>query len=151
MWGVTMYAIDNKQENDLFQLQESLEAQYGPAIAQDIVDRMRQTDAAPAKVKAPDYMDVKALSELAERFRAQAMMAIWHLREWRKAEGRKNGTANLIELEGVFLQRQCEGSIALYRQANASYWAAYHDAMAAYAMKPAPTYLEALYAREARA
>lgn len=146
-----MYNTDNKQEIDLGRLQDELETQYGPAVAQDIVDRIRKVDAPVVKVKAPDYMDVKALSELAERFRGQAMMAIWKLREWRRSQDRKSCTANLIELEGVFLQRHCEDAIILYRQANKSYWATYRDAMAVYAAKPTPAYLETLYAREARA
>jgi hypothetical protein len=144
-----MYVTENKAEIDLGRLQEDLEKQYGPAVAQDIVDRLRQTEGAAPVKKAPDYMDVKALSELAERFRAQAMMAVWRLREWRKAEDRKGCTVNLIELEGVFLQRQCEDAIILYRQANKSYWATYREAMAVYVAKPSGAYLNALYQREA--
>ena len=124
-----MYTIENKDNFDIQKLQEELEKQYGPAVAQDIVDRIRKKG---HTAKTPDYMDVKAMSELQERFRAQAMMAIWRLREWRKTEALKTFQQNLIVLEGAFLQRQCEDSIKLYRQANQSYFAMYHEAMVPY-------------------
>jgi hypothetical protein len=98
-------------------------------VAQDIVDRIRKTGNVS---KAPDYMDVKAMSELQEKFRAQAMMAVWRLKEWRRQESLKSYQENLIVLEGAFLQRQCEDAIKLYRQANKSYFAMYHEAMAAF-------------------
>ncbi len=124
-----MYTIENKENFDLQKLQEDLERQYGPAVAQDIVDRIRKNGPA---ARAPDYMDVKAMSELQERFRAQAMMTVWKLREWRKAQIKPALHQNLIQLEGVFLQRQCEDAIALYRLANKSYFALYREAMAAF-------------------
>lgn len=124
-----MYLSENKEPLDIQKLQEELEAQYGPGVAQDIIDRIRKTgDVA----KTPDYMDVKAMSELQERFRAQAMMAVWRLKEWRKGQNKNGFQANLIQLEGAFLQRQCEEAIRLYRQANKSYFAMYHKAMEAF-------------------
>lgn len=139
-----MYAIENKESNDIQRLQEQLEKQYGPAVAQDIIDRIRKTG---NLVKTPDYMDVKAMSELQERFRAQAMMAVWRLREWRKAQAKPVFQQNLIQLEGVFLQRQCEDAIALYRLANRSYFAMYREVMAALT---APAFAVS-YKKEARA
>lgn len=126
-----MYTIENKENLDISKLQDDLEKQYGPAVAQDIVDRIRKNGPAAT---APDYMDVKAMSELAERFRAQAMMAVWKLREWRKAQGQPAPHQKLIRLEGVFLQRQCEDAVALYRLANKSYFAMYREAMAAFSV-----------------
>lgn len=146
-----MYSIERKPESGLGQLQDELETKYGPAVAQDVVDRIRKTDALTGAAKAPDYMDVKALSELAERFRGQAMMAVWKLRTWRKADGRTSCAGNLVELEGVFLQRQCEDAIILYRQANKAYWSAFRDAMAFYAARSSTADLETRYIREARA
>lgn len=110
-------------------LQEQLESQYGPAVAQDIIDRLRKTGNV---AKTPDYMDVKAMSELQERFRAQAMLAVWRLKEWRKAQAEKSTYENLIQLEGTFLARQCEDAVKLYRQANKSYYRMYREAMAAF-------------------
>jgi hypothetical protein len=124
-----MYTIDNKENLDLFKLQEQLEKQYGPAVAQDIVDRIRKNGPG---AKAPDYMDVKAMSELAERFRAQAMMAIWRFKEWRKTQTKRVFQPNLVQLEGVFLERQCQDAIALYRLANKNYFSMYRHAMAAF-------------------
>ncbi len=124
-----MYNTENKENLDIQRLQEELEKQYGPAVAQDIVDRIRKNGPI---AKSPDYMDVKALSELQERFRAQAMMAVWRLKEWRKSQTKPAFHENLVQLEGVFLQRQCEDAIALYRLANKSYFAMYREAMAAF-------------------
>lgn len=123
-----MYNIENKENLDIRRLQEELEKQYGPAVAQDIVDRIRKNGPI---AKTPEYMDIKAMSELQERFRAQAMMAVWRLKEWRKTQNKASSHQNLVHLEGVFLQRQCEDAIALYRLANKSYFAMYREAMAA--------------------
>lgn len=123
-----MYAIENKEQIDLTKLQEQLEQQYGPAVAQDILDRIRQSG---TKTKAPDYMDVKAMSELQERFRGQAMMAVWRLKQWRKEQAAQGNCHNLIVLEGAFLERQCQDAVKLYRLANKNYHAMYREALAA--------------------
>ena len=123
-----MYAIENKEEIDMTKLQEQLEQQYGPAVAQDIMDRMRKNG---ATAKTPDYMDVKAMSELQERFRAQAMMAVCRLKHWRKEQIVKGGQHNLIVLEGAFLERQCQDAVKLYRLATTTYFTMYRDALAA--------------------
>ena len=126
-----MYNIENKENLDVQKLQDELEKQYGPAVAQDIIDRIRKNGPV---AKTPDYMDVKAMSELAERFRAQAMMSVWRLREWRKTQAKPTFQQNLIQLEGVFLERQCVDAIALYRLANKTYFAMYREAMASFAI-----------------
>lgn len=122
-----MYKTDKSKEIDYFRLQEELESHYGPAAAQDIVDRIRKTEATG---REPDYMDVKLLSEMAEKFRAQAMMSVWRLKEWRRSDKSRRIKKNLIDLEGAFLQRQCEDAIRLYREANKSYFSMYREAMA---------------------
>jgi hypothetical protein len=133
-----MYAIENKENNDIQALHEQLEKQYGPAVAQDIIDRMPKNGPV---AKTPDYMDVKAMSELAERFRAQAMMAVWRLREWRNKQTKPACQRNLIQLEGAFLQRQCDDAIKLYRQAHKTYFAMYHEAMASFTAGTAYNYI----------
>lgn len=133
-----MYTIENKEILDISKLQDELERQYGPAVAQDIIDRIRKTGNV---ARTPDYMDVKAMSELQEKFRAQAMMAVWRLKQWRKGHYKKAAQENLIVLEGAFLQRQCEDAIKLYRQANKSYFAMYREAMASFTA--APVYMAA--------
>jgi len=135
-----MYSIENKENLDTQKLQDELEKQYGPAVAQDIIDRIRKNG---PMAKTPEYMDVKAMSELAERFRAQAMMAVWRLKAWRKGQDKPAFQENLVQLEGVFLQRQCEDAIKLYRLANKSYFAMYHEAMASLAMGKACGFIAA--------
>lgn len=124
-----MYHFETKEDLDTQKLQDELEKQYGPAVAQDIIDRIRKNGNV---TKAPDYMDVKAMSELQERFRAQAMMAVWRLKAWRKGQNKKLFQENLIQLEGAFLQRQCDDAIKLYRQANKAYFSMYREAMVAF-------------------
>lgn len=121
-----MYHFENKQNSDIQRLQDDLEKQYGPAVAQDIADRLYKSGNLG---KTPDYMDVKAMSEMQEKFRAQAMMAVWRLKEWRKGQSKNPFQKNLVQLEGVFLQRQCEDAVKLYRQATKSYFAMYREAM----------------------
>ncbi len=130
-----MQPIDNKQTSDLTQLQADLEVQYGPAVAQEIVDRLRKSGDAAA---APDYMDIKAMSELQEKFRAQAMMTIWRLKEWRRAQPASAHPRNLVQLEGVFLTRQCADAVKLYRLATKTYHAMYREALDAITHGPAP-------------
>ena len=56
-----MYNTENKQEIDLGRLQDELETQYGPAVAQDIVDRIRKADTPAIKAKAPS-VPMKAMT-----------------------------------------------------------------------------------------
>jgi hypothetical protein len=122
-----MQYTENKSNFVTQSLQDELEIKYGPTIARDIADRLNK---AGNLAKAPDYMDVKAMSELQEKFRAQAMIAIWCLKEWRVRQTKKSFHHNLIELEGVFLERQCSETIKLYRRATTTYFAMYREAMA---------------------
>lgn len=130
-----MQLIDKKENSEIQALQEQLESQYGPAVAQDIIDRLHKSGDV---TKTPDYMDVKAMSELQERFRAQAMMAVWRLKEWRKSRKGNGPQKNLIELEGVYLERQCHEAVKLYKQATQSYYAMYREALDAILHGPAP-------------
>lgn len=133
-----MYHFETKEDLDTQKLQDELEKQYGPAVAQDIIDRIRKNGPI---TKAPDYMDVKAMSELAERFRAQAMMAVWRLKAWRKGQDKLVFQQNLIQLEGAFLQCQCDDAIKLYRQAHKTYYAMYHEAMASFTGKMTTSFI----------
>ncbi len=137
------------ESSDLATLQEELERRYGPAVAQDIMDRLGKTpqNAASSTRATPDYMDVKAMSELQERFRAQAMMAIWQVKEWRKRQPKAKN--NLVQMEGALLMRQCQDSIKLYRMANKTYHDMYRAALDAFS-KPAPYHMQtsAFYASQ---
>lgn len=138
-----MYTADNKQNSSVETLQEQLERQYGPAVAQDIIDRLNKDQQTPkAAQPAPSYMDVKAMSEMAETLRAQAMMDIWELREWRKAhDANRPSHKNLISLEGVSVERKCQESIKLYRHTNKTYFEMYREAMNAFTGKVAAPYI----------
>jgi len=115
-------------EIDYTKLQEELESKYSVAIAQDIIDQLRKSQNA---TNEPEYMDVKTMSELVEKFRAQANLAIWRMREWRQRPKANRYQVSLIDMEGVFLERQCRDAIKLYREANTTYFAMFRRAMAA--------------------
>ncbi len=134
-----MQHIENTQEMDLASLQADLELRYGTAAAQGIIDQLSRHE---RKVtKTPDYMDVKAMSELAERFRGTAMTSIWRLKQWKKTENKNRATANLINLEGALLKRQCEDAIKLYRLTHKTYFAMYRDALDAFSKPSTHTFL----------
>lgn len=127
-----MQPVENVQNSDLQTLQEELERRYGPAVAQDIMDKLNRTPQSAVAAKTPDYMDVKAMSELQERFRAQAMLSIWKVKEWRRAQPKRAMSMNLVQMEGALLMRQCQDSIKLYRLAHKSYYQMYRTALAAF-------------------
>jgi len=135
-----------ENSSDLTYLQEELESKYGPAVAQDIIDRLNKTPQKSA-AKAPDYMDVKAMSELTERHRAAAMMIVWKLKEFRKSQNKINAPKNITQLEGAQLTRQCQDAISLYRLSHQTYFQMYRDALAAFSVPSSPfAYVEGRYA-----
>lgn len=135
-----MQAYENTEGFDLEALQAELETRYGTAAAQGIMDRLsphKNMMTEPKTNRAPEYMDVKAMSELAERFRAHAMTAVWRLKAWRNAQSPSNPfQKNLVQLEGAMLKRQCQEAFKLYRLSNQTYFSMYREAMDAFS-KPA--------------
>lgn len=115
-----MYHIDNKDISDIQELQDKLEKKYGPSVAQDIIDRLGKIEGQPG---APADTDVKAMSELQQRYRAQAMTAVWRLKEWRRMELKGANETGLRQQEGLFLNNKCADAIKLYRNAHKAYCA----------------------------
>lgn len=132
----TMQPYENKQDLDLAGLQAELETRYGTAAAQGIMDRLapkRNITLYTQGQSAPDYMDVKAMSELAERLRAHAMVAVWRLKDWHRTQKPTNPfQKNLVQLEGAMLKRQCQETVKLYRLAHKTYFSMYREALAAF-------------------
>ncbi len=135
-----MQPYEKTEEFDLDRLQAELETRYGTAAAQGIMDRLsphKNMMTSHTGGKAPEYMDVKAMSELSERFRAHAMTAVWRLKSWRSAQTPSSAfQKNLVQLEGAMLKRQCQEAFKLYRLSNKTYFSMYREAMEAFS-KPA--------------
>ena len=109
-------------------LKEGLEKRYGEPVAQHILEEIEK--AGRGEVALPtDYMEIKELSELTERFRAQAQFLIEQLKRWRRAEDARNQTTAYIALEGEFLARQVKDALHLYRSVHRHYHASYREAM----------------------
>jgi hypothetical protein len=109
-------------------LKESLERRYGEPLAQHILEEIEK--AKRGEIALPtDYMAIKELSELTERFRAQAQFLIWQLKRWRRAEDARLQTTTYIALEGEFLARQLKDALHLYRAVHHHYHASYRAAM----------------------
>lgn len=113
-----MYHIDNKDISDIQELQDKLEKKYGPSVAQDIIDRLGKIE---GQADAPDDMDVRAMSELQQRYRAQAMTAVWRLKEWRRLQLKGVNETGPRAQEGIFLNNKCTDAIKLYRNAHKAY------------------------------
>ena len=69
----------NKKEDtqDYQALFEELEARYGAAAAQEIIDQIKKVE---DQDNDPDYLSVKALSEILEAFRTEAVAKVNKLR-----------------------------------------------------------------------
>lgn len=118
----------NFEVEDQDSLRDSLEKRYGGPASQQILDEIEK--AQKGEIDLPtDYMEIKELSELMEKFRAQAVNLIWQLKVWRKKE-QSRATKTYIALEGEFLAKQVRESVYLYRQVKSHYYASYKAAMA---------------------
>lgn len=127
-----MSIIAEKQgEADWQLLYEQLERRYGPAVAQDIIDQIRKAENA---TETPDYMDIKALSEVLERFRYEARAAVKAVRSQRSYKDSLQGQGTAREDEA----RRCDLEMVFkcYRHTQKAYSRLYRRFMAAYVSVP---------------
>lgn len=118
---------NKNQENDLKILQEELERRYGPAVAQGIVDQIKKiTDSG----KTPDFMAVKACSEMLELFRGEAQALLGRL----KARPRtwENAASNVTFLDKRKLEADFRHIYRLYWVSMKLFYPLYDRAMAGY-------------------
>lgn len=111
------------QETGISALQEELELRYGPGLAQQIADQIRQIED-PAYV--PDFMAVKALSEALEIFRAEAKGTVLRLKA-----GKAVKRAGVIDLDEKRLERDLNRLFACYREAQRGFYILFDRAMKA--------------------
>lgn len=72
--------MQKDQEQGYIALYEELEARYGAALAQQIVDQIKKAD---KQDNRPEYMAVKAVSETLELFRGQTRQTLQKLKQVR--------------------------------------------------------------------
>lgn len=114
-----------KNEADYQTLQEELEQRYGPALAQQIIDQIKQADKPNSK---PHFVTVKALSEATEIFRADARNIIKDLKE---TEPDDQNAASVVYIDVERQKRELERILNLYFLCQKRFYRFYHKAMAA--------------------
>jgi hypothetical protein len=115
-------------EPDYQALQDELERRYGPALAQDIVDQIRKTEA-PDFI--PGYVAVKAASEVLELFRGETREALRKLKGSRTTKA-ANDDGRLVSLETARLRHEFERLFDLYFLSQRGFYRIYRKAMSAY-------------------
>jgi hypothetical protein len=113
-------------ESDYRTLQEELERRYGPGLAQDITEQIRKTES-PGVI--PEYMQVKAASEVVEVFRAETRNALHKLKSCRKQVAVNDDA--VISLENERIRHEYERLYDLYFQAQRGFYRLYKKAMSA--------------------
>ncbi len=114
--------IKKDQEMNEQALYEQLEIRYGAALAQEIVDQIKKTDDQDNK---PEFMAVKALSEVLELFRGEAQEIVKKLRNERS----KVFPTNITNLEEKRLQSELANIFNCYWLAQHGFYSAYHKAL----------------------
>ncbi len=110
------------QEMSLQALYEQLEVRYGAGLAQEIVDQIKKTEDQDNK---PEFMAVKALSEVLEVFRADAQEIVKKL----KIERSKPLPSEIANLEAKRLQNDLNNIFDCYWLVQHGFYKAYNRAM----------------------
>lgn len=114
--------IQKDKDQGYIALYEELEARYGAALAQEITDQIKKTD---KKDVEPDYMSVKAISEVLEIFRADTKETIKKL----KNEQKKGFARDIANLDEKRLQNDLTRLLACYWLSQQAFYKMYRKAM----------------------
>jgi hypothetical protein len=112
--------IKKDQEGGYIALYEELEARYGGAIAQEIVDQIKRAD---DQSHNPDFMPVKAVSEALELFRGETREIVKKLRDARE------NSDNFYDLETIRLQKHLKTTFGHYWKAQQGFYKLYNKAI----------------------
>lgn len=122
-------------ETDQRELFEELENRFGHEIATELVESIKQ---AASNQDTPDYMPVKACSEILETFRSEAQAILRLLKkgssDWKPA---MDGISYLEERK---LEIEFRRTYRLYRISMGLFYPLYHRALADCARKMASAY-----------
>lgn len=113
-----------KEEQEMREqaLYEELEIRYGAALAQEIIDQIKKTDDQDDK---PDYMAVKAMSEVLEVFRADAQKIVKKLRNLQLS----SLPEKVVSLEQKRLQNELKQIFNCYWVVQHSFYTLYNRAL----------------------
>lgn len=114
--------ITKSQDQGYLALYEELEARYGAAIAQQIIDQIKKADDLGHR---PDYMPVKAVSEALELFRGETRKTIRKLKEVKS----NNLPSDITNLEEKRLQKELEHIFACYWLSQQAFYKLYNRAL----------------------
>ena len=113
-------------------LAETLQARFGYEGVEELVERVARTEASQGR---PDYMPLKACSEMLEVLRALAQAVLGRLKE-RKAVWDQAGLCpSVCSLEVYKLRLGLAHTYRLYRLCAGQFYPLYHRALAGYAHK----------------
>lgn len=112
----------NNQETSLQALYEQLEVRYGAPLAQEIVDQIKKTEDQDNK---PEFMAVKAISEVLEVFRGEAKEIAKNLR----IERSKEFSENVANLDEKRLQSELDSIFKSYWLVQHSFYKSYNKAL----------------------
>ena len=112
----------NRKETSLEALYEQLEVRYGAPLAQEIVDQIKKTEDQDNK---PEFMAVKAISEVLEVFRADAQEIVKKL----KIERSKAFLADIANLDEKRLQKELNSIFKSYWLVQQSFYKSYNKAL----------------------
>lgn len=119
-------AVKKDQNQGYWALYEELEVRYGAPMAQQIVDQIQKVE---DKAYQPDYMPVKAASEVLELFRAETKDSLTQLKASKAAQ--EDLAADVINLDAQRLQKNFERNLNCYWQIQHSFYEMYDRALEA--------------------
>lgn len=109
---------EKQRENSLQALYEELENRYGPGLAQEIVDQIRKTE---DQDYVPDYMPVKAISEVLELFRKETRDLLQSLKQ-RKAQAQES---NVLDMESKRIEVRLQRLLPVYWMVMKTFYTLY--------------------------
>jgi len=112
----------NNQETSLEALYEELELRYGVGLAQEIIDQIKKTEDQDNK---PEFMAVKALSEVLEVFRAEAQEIVKKL----KNDNSRAFSEKVTDIEAKRLQHDLDNIFKCYWLVQHSFYKNYNKAL----------------------
>lgn len=112
----------NNQEMSQQALYEELEVRYGAALAQEIVDQIEKAEDQDNK---PEFMTVKALSEILEVLRAEAKKIAKKL----KNERLNTMSSEVTNLQEKRMQKELNNIFACYWQVQQGFYKSYNSAL----------------------
>ena len=121
---------EENHQSDNEALFEELSIRYGCAMAQQIIDEI---NLAKSNTDEPDYMPVKACSELLELFRGEAQELLAQLKAGRDKWGAKGAKISFIEKRK--LEADFRHIYRLYWVSMKLFYPLYNEALAFYDRK----------------